>query len=75
MNESSAAIPALVRPGASGRSRGRAQGAGRYELLRDVLQQDYQAMLDAQIFFGETLAFDHIVERLAVLEREINRKE
>jgi hypothetical protein len=42
--------------------------------LLDALQQDYQAMLDARMFYGETLAFARIVERLAALEREINRK-
>jgi hypothetical protein len=41
-------------------------------LLR-ALQQDYQTMLDAQMFYGETMTFDHIVERLTALEREINR--
>ena len=42
-------------------------------LLR-ALQQDYQAMLDAQMFYGEIMTFDHIVERLTALEREINRQ-
>jgi hypothetical protein len=31
-------------------------------------------MLDAQMFYGETMTFDHIVERLSALEREINRQ-
>jgi hypothetical protein len=39
----------------------------------DALRQDYQAMLDAQMFYGETLAFDSIVERLTALEQAINR--
>ena len=30
-------------------------------------------MLDAQMFYGETLAFDSIVERLTALEQAINR--
>lgn len=42
-------------------------------LLR-ALQQDYQAMLDAQMFYGETVTFGHIVERLTALEREINHQ-
>ncbi|NYT38965.1 nucleotidyl transferase AbiEii/AbiGii toxin family protein [Allopusillimonas soli] len=42
-------------------------------LLR-TLQQDYQAMLGAQMFYGKTMTFDHIVERLSALEREINRQ-
>jgi len=42
-------------------------------LLR-ALQQDYQAMLDAQMFYGETVTFDYIVERLTALEREINHQ-
>ena len=42
--------------------------------LLNALQQDYQAMLDAQMFYGETLVFDCIVERLTTLESEINRQ-
>lgn len=42
--------------------------------LLNALQRDYQAMLDAQMFYGETLVFDRIVERLTALEREINRQ-
>jgi len=42
-------------------------------LLR-ALQQDYQAMLNAQMFYGEAMTFDHIVERLSALEREINHQ-
>lgn len=40
-------------------------------LLR-ALQRDYQAMLNAQMFYGETMTFNHIVERLTALERKIN---
>lgn len=52
--------------------------AGALRLIPDAaflhaLQQDYQAMLDARMFYGETLSFDRIVERLTTLEREINR--
>ena len=43
--------------------------------LLNALQQDYQAMLDAQMFYGETLVFDRIVERLTRLESEINRQD
>ena len=39
----------------------------------DALRQDYQAMLAAQMFYGDTLAFDVIVERLQGLELEINQ--
>jgi len=31
-------------------------------------------MLDAQMFYGETMSFDHMVARLTALEREINRQ-
>lgn len=41
--------------------------------LLNTLQRDYQAMLDGQMFYGETLVFDRIVERLVALEREISR--
>lgn len=41
--------------------------------LLEALRQDYQAMLAAQMFYGETLAFETIVERLRQLEAEINR--
>jgi len=41
--------------------------------LLDALRGDYQAMLAAQMFYGETLSFDHIIERLAALEQEINQ--
>ena len=43
------------------------------ELLLDALRQDYEAMLAAQMFYGETLTFERIVERLRDLEAEINR--
>jgi predicted nucleotidyltransferase component of viral defense system len=42
------------------------------EPLLKALRQDYQAMLDAQMFYGETLPFETIVERLRQLEAEIN---
>nr|WP_243646476.1 nucleotidyl transferase AbiEii/AbiGii toxin family protein [Tepidimonas ignava] len=42
--------------------------------LLDALRQDYQAMLAAQMFYGDTLAFETIVERLRQLEAEINQK-
>ncbi len=41
--------------------------------LLDALKQDYQAMLSAQMFYGEALPFDRIVERLTALEKEINQ--
>ena len=44
------------------------------EPLLEALRQDYQAMLAAQMFYGDTLAFDVIVERLKGLELEINQK-
>ncbi len=44
------------------------------EPLLEALRQDYQAMLAAQMFYGETLAFETIVERLWRLEAEINQK-
>lgn len=40
--------------------------------LLEVLRQDYQAMLAAQMFYGDTVKFDEIVERLRVLEVTIN---
>jgi len=40
--------------------------------LLDALRQDYQAMLAAQMFYGDTLPFETIVERLQQLEAEIN---
>ena len=43
-------------------------------VLRAVLRHDYQAMQDAQMFYGEALFFDDIVERLSGLEREINAR-
>ncbi|MFA7579956.1 nucleotidyl transferase AbiEii/AbiGii toxin family protein [Castellaniella sp.] len=41
--------------------------------LLDALKQDYQAMLSAQMFYGEALPFDRIIERLTALEEEINQ--
>lgn len=42
--------------------------------LLDALRQDYQAMLDAQMFYGDTLLpFERIVERLTALQQEINQ--
>ncbi|MCF8003462.1 MAG: nucleotidyl transferase AbiEii/AbiGii toxin family protein [Chromatiaceae bacterium] len=43
------------------------------EPLLDALRKDYQAMLSAQMFYGDLLAFDSIVERLHSLEAQINR--
>ena len=42
------------------------------EPLLEALRQDYQAMLAAQMFYGDTLPFETIVERLRRLEAEIN---
>lgn len=42
------------------------------EALLEALGQDYQAMLAAKMFYGNTLSFDFIVERLRQLEAEIN---
>ncbi|NVZ11271.1 nucleotidyl transferase AbiEii/AbiGii toxin family protein [Allochromatium humboldtianum] len=42
------------------------------EPLLDALRQDYQAMLAAQMFYGDTLVFETIVGRLRQLEAEIN---
>lgn len=41
--------------------------------LLEALRQDYQAMLAAQMFYGETQSFEEIVERLQALESTINR--
>jgi hypothetical protein len=41
--------------------------------LLEALGQDYQAMQDAQMFYGAALRFAEVVERLTVLEQEINR--
>ncbi|MCC4595425.1 nucleotidyl transferase AbiEii/AbiGii toxin family protein [Xanthomonas campestris pv. phormiicola] len=41
--------------------------------LLDALRQDYQAMLGAQMFYGDILPFERIVERLTALEGEINQ--
>ncbi len=40
--------------------------------LLEALQQDYQAMLAAQMFYGDTMSFKAIVERLQRLEADIN---
>lgn len=42
------------------------------EPLLEALRQDYRAMLAAQMFYGDTLDFESIVERLRRLESEIN---
>lgn len=42
------------------------------EPLLEALRQDYQEMLAAHMFYGDTLAFESIVERLRRLEAEIN---
>lgn len=42
------------------------------EPLLDALRQDYQAMLAAQMFYGDILTFRTILERLRQLEAEIN---
>lgn len=41
--------------------------------LLNALRQDYQAMQGAQMFYGDTLSFERIVERLSALEQEINQ--
>lgn len=41
--------------------------------LLDALREDYQAMISAQMFYGDSLPFERIVERLAALEQEINQ--
>jgi hypothetical protein len=41
--------------------------------LLDALRQDYQAMLNAQMFYGDMLPFERIVERLTALEKKINK--
>ena len=41
--------------------------------LLGALRDDYQAMLAAQMFYGETLPFERIIERLAALEQQINQ--
>ena len=41
--------------------------------LISALYSDYQAMLDAQMFYGIRLSFDDIVERLRTLEIELNK--
>ena len=42
------------------------------EPLLEALRQDYRGMLAAQMFYGDTLPFETIVERLQRLEAEIN---
>jgi hypothetical protein len=42
-------------------------------VLMRALERDYQTMLDAQMFYGESLDFRRIMERLSALERDINR--
>lgn len=42
------------------------------ESLLVALRQDYQAMLAAQMFYGDTLAFEVVVDRLQSLEAVIN---
>ena len=41
--------------------------------LLDALRQDYQAMIDAQMFYGDVLAFEQVIKRLAELEETINQ--
>ncbi len=41
--------------------------------LLDALREDYHIMVGAQMFYGDILAFDDIVERLTALETEINQ--
>ena len=41
--------------------------------MLEALRLDYQAMLTAQMFYGDTVSFEAIVERLEALELEINR--
>ncbi len=43
------------------------------DALLDGLRQDYQAMVNAQMFYGDILTFNGIMERLAILETEINQ--
>ncbi len=42
--------------------------------LLEALRRDYQAMLSAQMFYGDALAFDTIVERLNFLEGQIQQR-
>lgn len=42
--------------------------------LLEALRLDYQAMLLAQMFYGETMSFDDIVARLTALEDRINNR-
>lgn len=43
--------------------------------LLEALRQDYQAMLAAQMFYGDTLEFDAMIKRLRDLEAEINNNQ
>jgi len=43
------------------------------ESLLHALRQDYYAMQDAQMFYGDTLPFEQMVERLTTLEQHINQ--
>lgn len=40
--------------------------------LLDALRRDYRAMIDAQMFYGQTMAFEEIISRLRALEDSIN---
>lgn len=42
------------------------------EPLLDALRQDYQAMLAAQMFYGDIIPFNEIIDRLSMLESAIN---
>ncbi|WP_028875161.1 nucleotidyl transferase AbiEii/AbiGii toxin family protein [Tepidiphilus margaritifer] len=44
------------------------------EPLLGALRRDYQAMRDAQMFYGAPWAFEALIERLHALEDEINRR-
>jgi hypothetical protein len=41
--------------------------------LLEALNQDYQAMRDAQMFYDVPMLFENIIERLRLLEKEINQ--
>ncbi|MFC4277157.1 nucleotidyl transferase AbiEii/AbiGii toxin family protein [Achromobacter aloeverae] len=43
--------------------------------LLGALRRDYQSMLDARMFYGDTLTFDQVIDRLAMLEQRINQTE
>ena len=42
--------------------------------LLEALRSDYQAMLSAQMFYGDALGFDEIIERLRALEDQIQQR-